>query len=149
MRFRSFALLLVLGSIACRDATVPEGDFRIEARPLQSVIQAGDSVAVRVSAINQTWRPVTVTSPSACHFSVRALSAANESVGYSDSFCADAFTNLTVPARSTVSRVVYWRSLTWNDGWVPVPSGTYRILGVLLDGTPSGRVSPPVQLQIR
>lgn len=149
MRFRSLAVFLVIGSTACHDSTRPEGEFRIEAQLLTHVIEAGDSLAVRVTAVNPTSHPVTVTSPSSCHFSVRAVNETNENVGYSDSFCFDAFTPLTVAARSSVSAVVYWRSLSWNDGWTPVPSGTYRIRGVLFDGTQAGRLSAPVSFQVR
>ena len=149
MRFPSLALYMVIASAACGEATRPVGEFRIEARPLTKVIDAGDGLAVRVSAINPTSRPVTVTSPSSCHFSVRAVNETNENVGYAELFCFDAFTALTVPARSSVSAVVYWRSLMWEDAWTPVPAGTYRIHGVLEDGTHSGRSSAPVSVQVR
>ena len=149
MRLPSFALFLVIASCACGEPTRPGGEFRIEARPLTKIIDAGDSLAVRVSAINPTSRPVTVTSPSSCHFSVRAVNQANENVGYAELFCFDAFTALTVPARSSVSAIVYWRSLMWDDAWTPLPAGTYRVHGVLEDGTHSGRVSAPVTVQVR
>ena len=136
--------------LGCRSPSGPETLLRIEARVLTPTVDAGDSAAVRVVAINPTSRGITVTSATSCHFYLRVYNALGEEVGRNRDGCLQSFTDLTVPAKDSVARTLYWKTLVAGNGsLVPAPPGDYAVRGILDIAVRASRWSAPRSMTVR
>jgi hypothetical protein len=133
--------------VGCSDPGGVNELVRIEAHVLTPIVEAGDSVAVRVVAINPTSRDITVTSPNSAHFYAFMFDTNGNQVGRAGHGPLPSFTDLIIPARDSVVDTLHWSASTWsNDTWVPLPAGVYLVRGAVA-GVP--HLSAPSSLTVR
>jgi hypothetical protein len=142
------ALIVTAGLlVGCSDPGGVNQLVRIEAHVLTPTVEAGDSVAVRVVAINPTLRDITVTSSNTTLFYLFVFDAIGEEIGRTGHGGAHVFTDLTIPARDSVAQTLPWRAVRWSNGsWAPLPAGVYMVRGAVA-GVP--HLSAPSSLTVR
>jgi hypothetical protein len=144
-------MALSLALSGCRSATEAPGDIlEVTVEPSRTVLVRGDTMHITIRANNPTALDVTVSGSSSCLLAFHVLDGAGQVLAASDRVCTLDLSRATVPARGSLGRSLIWtgNEASGQGALAPVPSGEYRVVGVL-NGAAGTQVSAPVTVEVR